>query len=330
MRVGIATEETWGFLNEIHEELTQHHTVSVFQRRRSNLPVLNTRVNRSLFNRDLRAFTQANQVIFFEWASELLAVASHLPKRCGIVTRLHRYEMYRWADQINWDAVDKVILVSRAKENEFQARFPAQADKIAVIPEAISLQRFSHRPRCFNGDIGILCHLRPRKRVYELILAFYELSRQRDDFHLHIGGGEAPGLAEYFQAIQILIQKLSLQDKVTIYGHVKNPEEWYQHVDIFISNSYSEGLQVAPMEAIASGCYCLAHYWDGADELLPAENLYFSDSELIEKILSYSSLTEAERLQRQSRLRQLVVDQFDVDKTKVQIRQLIEAAGQVV
>jgi glycosyltransferase involved in cell wall biosynthesis len=95
-----------------------------------------------------------------------------------LVTRLHRYEMYQWADHIQWDRVDRVILVSRAKEREFAERFPDHAGKVVVIPEAISLQRFQPHSKPFGGDMGILCHLSPRKRVYELILAFSEISRR--------------------------------------------------------------------------------------------------------------------------------------------------------
>src|SRR5690606_18831809 len=101
MRLGIAIEETWDFLHEIHADLAAHHDVTLFRRRQVGLPVFNARLNRALFRRDLGAFLRANDVVFFEWASELLAAASHLPKKAGIVTRLHRYEMYRWADRVN-------------------------------------------------------------------------------------------------------------------------------------------------------------------------------------------------------------------------------------
>ena len=98
MRVGVATEETWNFLHEIHDELTQHHQVDVFKRRTVQSPILYERINRRLFQRDLKNFLRSNDVVFFEWASELLARASQMPKQCGIVTRLHRYEMYEWVD----------------------------------------------------------------------------------------------------------------------------------------------------------------------------------------------------------------------------------------
>ncbi|NLF65485.1 MAG: glycosyltransferase family 4 protein [Chloroflexi bacterium] len=327
MRLGIAIEETWDFLHEIHADLTAHHDVTLFRRRQVGLPVFNARLNRALFRRDLGAFLRANDVVFFEWASELLAAASHLPKKTGIVTRLHRYEMYRWADRVNWDAVDRIILVTEAKRREFVRHFPVQASKVVVIPEAVSLQRFQPAQKTFSGDIGILCHLRPRKRVYELILAFHRLNQLRPGFHLHIGGGEAPGFGEYYEAMRALVRKLKLDNDVTFYGHVDKPEEWYANIDIFISNGYSEGLQVSLLEAIASGCYSLSHFWDGADELMPADTLYFGEAELVERILCYADMPEAERERRRQALRQVVASRNDVDKTKREIRELIEAVA---
>jgi len=327
MKLGIAIQETWDFLHEIYADLKSHHETSLFERRTINWPIFNARVNRIYFRRDMENFLRANDVVFFEWASELLALATQLPKTCGIVTRLHRYEMYQWADQINWDAVDRIILVSEAKCREFVSRYPTQENKIAVISEAVSPDRFTVGQKTFSGDIGTLCHLRPRKRVYELILAFYELTQLRDDLHLHIGGGEVSGLGEYEQALRVLVKNLNLENKVTFHGHISEPEKWYHSLDVFISNSYSEGLQVSPIEAMASGCYCLSHYWDGANELLPEENLFYSERELVHKIQEYCDLPEIEKDKRKTILQERVLKILNVEKTKIQLRHIIEEIG---
>lgn len=328
MRVGVAIEETWSFFNEIYAELAQHHQVSQFKRRVVQPPFFRERANRYLFQRDLSALLQGNQVVFFEWASELLVAASHLPKTCGIVTRLHRYEMYQWVEQVNWEAVDQVILVSQAKQREFVTLFPQQASKAVFIPEATSPEKFQFNPRPFHGDLGILCHLTPRKRVYETILDFYELVQQSDRFHLHIGGGRHELHGDYYAAMHSLVQHLGLESRVSFYENVKDPQNWYPKIDIFLSNSYSEGLQLAPMEAMASGCYTLSHRWDGADELLPEENLFYTGTELRQKVLEYSAADEAEKLRRRQALRAIVCEKFDLNQIKVQIRQLVEQVGQ--
>lgn len=324
MRIGIAIEETWSFLHEIYEDLTTHHQVSLFQRRTVNSPVMHERINRRLFQHDLAKFMRDNDVVFFEWASALLAAATHMPKQCRIVTRLHRYEMNEWVYRINWDNVDKIILVSEAKRREFAEKFPAYVDKVEVVYEAVDPEKFSFQPRPFTGDIGILCHLTPRKRVYELILAFSEIISLGHSLHLHIGGGPHVKYRDYFDAMQDLVQKLQLQDSVTFHGHIEEPSDWYKNIDIIISNGYSEGLQVSPLEAMASGCFCLSHRWAGSEEMLPEKYLYYTDSQLQEKILTYCRLTETEKRQEREKLRSLIDRKFNVHKTKQEIRQIIE------
>jgi glycosyltransferase involved in cell wall biosynthesis len=327
MKVGVAIDESWAFFKEICAELEAYHEVSLFTPREVHAPFFKERIDRLVRKIDLTNFLNGNDVVFFEWASHLLAKASWFPKHSGIVTRLHRYEMYQWVDQINWEAVDKVILVSHAKKAEFQSLKPGLGEKLAVIPEAISIQRFPFSQRQFNGDIGIMCHMSPRKRVYELILAFSELSRSEPNLHLHIGGGPRPMYPDYYTNLQSLADRLGISNHVTFYGPIENAAAWYHAIDIFISNSYSEGLQVSPMEAMASGCYCLSHWWDGADELLPVSNLYFTDQELIEKLVEYIRLPDDEKQLRCGLLRRNVQERFNMDNIKVEIRKLVEATG---
>ena len=327
MRIGVAIEETWSFFNEVYAELAQYHQISQFKRRVVHPPFFVERTNRYLFQRDLGSLLRDNQVVFFEWASELLIAASHMPKTCGIVTRLHRYEMYQFVDQVNWGTVDKVILVSQAKRQEFASRFPRFADRAVFIPEATLPEKFAFYNKPYAGDIGILCHLTPRKRVYEAILDFYELTQQDGRFHLHIGGGRHELHGDYYAAMHGLVQRLGLESKVTFYENVPDPRNWYPRIDIFLSNSYSEGLQLAPMEAMASGCYTLSHHWDGADELLPDDNLYYTGTELRHKLIEYSQADEAEKLRRRQALRAIVCEKFDLNRIKVQIRQLVEEVG---
>jgi glycosyltransferase involved in cell wall biosynthesis len=309
------------------EELERHHQVQRFQRRTTSLPILNTRINRLRFARDLDGFLARSDVALFEWASELLAAASRRPKRCGIVTRLHRYELYRWSSEIAWDAVDKIIVVSEAKKHEFARRFPAQVSKLEVVYEAVDPERFPLRAKTVAGDIGILCHLTPRKRVYELILVFYELSRKRPDLHLHIGGGEHGWHRDYFAALHDLVDKLRLSDRVTFYGPVDDAAAWYRNVDLFVSNAYSEGLQVSALEAMASGCFCLSHRWPGAEEMLADEHLYLTDRELEEKIADYFDLDQPRREQQCAAQRDRVLEQFNLSLTARRIREILEEVG---
>lgn len=327
LRVGVAIEETWAFFHEIFEHWQSRYEVTLFERPSAPLPVFTQRMDRYLFNRGLQNLLQNNDVVFFEWSSELLAAATHLPKTCGIVTRLHRYEMYRWVDRVNWQAVDRLIVVTEAKRQEFLAKFPFMAERVSVIPEAVSLTRFSPFEKPFQGDIGTLCSLIPRKRVYELILAFYELADRHPDLHLHVAGPEREVFAEYAQALYRLVDRLELQDRVTFYGRVEDPENWYRKLDIFVSNSYSEGLQVALLEAMACGIPSLSHAWEGAEELLPAEHLFISERQLIDRLQTILEMPEEKRRKVRAQMVARVADQSDIQATIEHITTLIEQVG---
>jgi glycosyltransferase involved in cell wall biosynthesis len=327
MRLGVVIEETWDFFQEIYQDFSNKYQTSLFKRREVRSPFFYERLNRYLLHHDLKEFMRSNNVVFFEWASELLMVASNLPKTSAIVTRLHRYEMYKWVNLINWGAVDKIILVSQAKQQEFINRFPHLSLKTVVIPVSVSLERFTLTNKVYRGDIGILCHLTPRKRVYDLILTFVDLLRNSNNFHLHIGGDDHPTFEDYSLAIKHLVNDLGIEEKVTFYGHITEPWNWYPKIDIFISNSYSEGLQVAPMEAMACGCYPLVHRWRGSDELVPEDNLYFTGQDLIKKIVQYNALTDHDKKKVRQQMRLIAYEKFNKEDTKIRMRALIEQVG---
>lgn len=327
MKLGVCIEETWDFFNEIYGDFQGRYQTSLFKRRELSLPFFRERINSLKFRSDIQKFLRKNDVVFFEWSSGLLAAATKLEKACGIVTRLHRYELYQWVDQINWDLVDKVVLVSKAKQLEFGALFPAHAHKTVVISPSTSLEKFAFCDKSFEGNLGILCHLTPRKRVYDLVLSFYELIRDGNNLYLHIAGGGHPAFGDYYGALHSLVKKLNLQDRVFFYGHVSETWDWYRKIDIFISNSYSEGLQVAPMEAMASGCFCISHFWDGAEELLPLENLFLGNEDLKKKIMAYCDKSESEKHDIRHGMRELAVEKFDIDQTKKQICEIVEEVG---
>ncbi len=327
MKVGVAINDTWSFFNEIYDLIKVRHQTTLFSPKKANFPLFNERINRKYYHDQMTHFLSVNKVVFFEWAGEYLAQATAHPKQCGIVARIHRYELYQWAQHINWEKVDRLILVSRAKEVEALSSFPELGGKTLVIPEGIDLQKFPFNPHDFRKQLGILCHLTPRKRVYELILAFSEYNLAQDGYILHIGGGEHPKFKDYYQSIKALISSLDLEKSIKMYDHVANPLEWFANIDIFISNSYSEGLQISPMEAMASGCFCLSHAWPGANELLPSDNLFLTNAQLNTKIRSFATLSESDQQKQKGQLRSIVENNFDIQISGEKILHEIESVG---
>jgi glycosyltransferase involved in cell wall biosynthesis len=325
-RLGIFVGENWVYFQDIYEDLASHYATQVYQRKTYNLPLLYGRLNRLVYREGMVSMLRHNEACFFEFASELLMHASHLAKRCAIITRLHSFELYEWAPKINWGSVDKVILVSGAMKRRFDKLYPEHRDKTEVVYNGVSPSKFQPRTREVCGlNLGMVSRISPLKRVYEVVLKVYELRKEGYPVHLHIAG-EPTDDKRYPVAIERLVEKLNLIDCIRFYGNVTDVSQWLQRIDIFISNSYWEAHQVALVEAMASGCYCLSHFWDGAEEILPADNLYVTDMELGQKITDYWNLPEASKQARRMQMRKIVEERFDVEHQKVKIRQVIDEA----
>lgn len=325
-KLGIFVGENWIYFQDLYEDLATHYSTRVYQRKIYNVPLLYGRLNRFAYLNGIGSMLKRNDACFFEFASELLMHASYMPKRSAIVTRLHSFELFEWAPKINWKSVDRVILVSRAMQHRFGELYPEHRDKTVVVYNGVAPSRFQSQLRDTCGfNIGMVCRISPLKRVYEIVLIVHELRKRGYPVQLHIAGEPTDDL-RYPVAIERLVKKLNLNDSVHFYGNVSDVNTWLQKIDIFISNSYWEAHQVALVEAMASGCYCLSHNWDGAEEVLPAENLYVTEPELIERLLEYWDLPEPSKRARMLQMQNIASDKFDSERQKIEIRRVIDEA----
>ena len=332
-QIGIFVGEhgKWAFLHDIYADISARYKTVIFKETAYKTPLFSGRINRWATERLMRTILRESNVSFFDWASELLVPASHLPKTGAIITRLHSYELYVWAPKVNWDHVDKVILVSQHMHRKFIELYPNHAHKAEVVDNGVVLDKFTPpAQRDFKLRLGMLCNIHPVKRIYETILSIYGLKQQGYQPHLTIAGGRwADGyFDDYLVSIQRLIEKLGLQNDVALVGFVKDTAAWLQTIDLFISNSYWEGQQVALVEAMAAGCYCLAHNCDGAEEVVPAEQLFLTDAELQQKVIEYANLPVAIKQQRHDQMRAIACSKFDAEDQKAAIRRIFVEVAQ--
>lgn len=328
MKLGIANKETWIFLQDIYQYLSSQYPTQVFKPATWPFRFLEPKMSHYMLRRSLNQFIHNCDVVLFEWASELLVEASSMktPSAAALVVRLHRYEMFKWVHRINWDAVSYAILDTQAMRKKLLERTSLPPERALVLPNAVPLEKTCAEPRPFKGNVAVLCSLIPRKRVYELILGFYAVLKQVPDLHLHIGGDDRPNYQAYYESLHDLVRRLKIEDKVTFYGRVNERWDWYQKMDIFVSYSYSEGMPVAPIEAIASGCYCLSHWWEGADEIFSQEQIFVTEDEFVEKVVAYCCATEEERRKMSESQRRFVRDNCDLHKVSLRIQEVLELA----
>lgn len=327
MKLGLIVDDNnWRFIAELLDDWRDRYEVELFSHRETNPSIPRGRFKKWLLRRSLRQFLDRNDVVFFEWAGPLSIVGSQISAKTPTIVRLHSYELFPHAPHIRWDSVDRIILISQAMRRKFVDLFPEQAEKTRVVSFGKSLKEFQQPLRESVDNIGMLCDLIPLKRVYEVILTLHELRKKDCILKLHLGGEPRKDTdnERYFVSIRRAVEKLALGNQVVFHGWVDDVASWLQQIDIFISNSFWEGQQIALLEAMSAGCYCLSHFWDGAEEILPQKYLYVTDADLQQKIIEYCELSNHEKRRHQAELRYIIEKKFHIERMRVLIREIIE------
>lgn len=321
-KIGLVIEGTDHFIRPVEAELQRKFSVSRFVPNFVRLPLVGQRVNDLLLNRQLQHFLHHHDVVFFEWAGPLAAIASHYDNKTRKVIRAHRTEVFSNLDAFRWGAIDKIIFVSEAMRSYFLQQYSETKQRTVVVNNGVNLSRFSPQSKLFDWHIGMLGDLTPRKRVYDVICTLADLPKDVS-WQLHVGGGTVHRALDYWQALQNLTTKLGVTDRVHFLGRIDETCAWFQDIDIFISASFSEGHQVALIEAMASGCYCLSHCWDGAEEILPSENLFTTSADLRSKLLTYSAQPDSKKERSKTLMRAIAEEKFDERQMIQQIIRII-------
>ena len=144
--------------------------------------------NRRLRSRELPPLAEWADVVFCEWATHYLEWLSHHPGRAKLATRMHRYELERHADRVNWDNVALVLFVSNAMERAFRAAVPDYGGQTAVVYENIDFAKFSTRDRGTTHRLGMLGQVIPRKGVREAVEFFAAVADELPELSLSIAG----------------------------------------------------------------------------------------------------------------------------------------------
>jgi hypothetical protein len=61
----------------------------------------------------------------------------------------------------------------------------------------------------------------------------------------------------------------------------------------------------------------------GSDEMLPKENIYITEGDLLQKIIDFSLLPDKEKEQKWKLCRSIAVEKFDIEQTKFKIINVI-------
>ena len=321
-RIGVILDGTDHFFRPVEKELTLTYRVDRFKPSFIHAPIIGERVNQYRLSRQLRGFLDKHEAVFFEWAGPLAALGSRLSSHTRRYVRVHRTELFTNINSLDWSSFERIIFVSHSMRKYFLEHFPEECGRTTVIHNGVDLERFRPNSKPFQWRIGMLGNLTPRKRVYDIICTLAEYSSDLP-WRLIVGGDPLPSNIDYWKALQDLVKTLRIEDRVEFQGLVSDPAEWWSTIDVCVSASYSEGQQVALLEAMASGCFCLSHAWSGVEEILPPEYIFTTGFEFKSKLLSYAESTKQEKRLTLESLRKIAEEHFDQRRMLREILDLI-------
>lgn len=128
--------------------------------------------------------------------------------------------------------------------------FPA--DKIFVIPNLVSEpQPFRPLPPYHQPPvIGAVGRFDPMKGFCDYILALAELKKRGVPFQAVLGGGASATYAHEDAKIRKLITDNRLENDVKLLGWIKDKDEFYKSLDIFVLPSNFEPFGIVLLEAM--------------------------------------------------------------------------------
>lgn len=156
----------------------------------------------------------------------------------------------------------RVVAVNRAAEREcLESGY--RPEQIVRIPNGLPGDFASTGTRTSAESVRVLYvgGLRPEKRI-ELLLEAWRLAEIPGTLTLAGDGSERARLDAQGAALP----------GVRFLGHVADAQTLYSEADVFVLSSDAEGMSNALLEAMASGCACVATHVGGNIDALGAEN----------------------------------------------------------
>jgi glycosyltransferase involved in cell wall biosynthesis len=151
----------------------------------------------------------------------------------------------------------RAVLAVSAQSRSDLGKYGFAPERVEVIGNGVDYEKFSGRRESTDPTsmkrILVVSRLEPRKNVTEAIDAVAELAPGSCRLDI-VGDGSERG------ALAALVKSLRAEDAVHFLGRVKEESlpELYAESAIFLTTSRSEGFGLSLLEAMASGCGCVA------------------------------------------------------------------------
>lgn len=228
------------------------------------------------------------KVVYTAHNSVLSRLNAHLPQAMSSITDPTQFQLCKfqgkmclYVERTLARFTNRVITVSKDIYEQYSAIPHLGPEKVSYIPNGIDPKRFS--PTAHFGDrererakraigcavdipvVGLVSRLIPHKGVKTFLLAVASLWQVGLAPQVLIAG-DGPSRLE----LEAFSLGLGFGDQVRFLGFIDDMESFYEALDVFVLSSFSEGMPLALIEAMAAGVPVVATRTGGVEEVVSA------------------------------------------------------------
>jgi hypothetical protein len=288
---------------------------------------------------------------FFDFLHPPLQLASVLTSvNCRITARLHGLEVYDHdIMHLNWPRINliasepQMLRWQRLKENTPLKAASEHAINLGVDAEPAA----SFRKQIWGYNVTLTAYTPlPRKRIYTTIESFFDLLHQTKQtgknypWQLNLRGldvdphgwrgGEAAEYVKFIDELESSGVELGFACDggmlpITDNCHLDDAQ-WKCFLagsDCIVSNSMQEGYHQSILQAMSYGTMPFVHRWLGADKIFPAQSLFLTQRELVDKMMTWAALSTTEKQKISSELQCIIREYHDEKKLAKQVVDVI-------
>lgn len=261
------------FIDPIALELTSKYKVRTFYEHdiRNNEKYL-----------ELMEHIRDADVSFFDWCDPNIIEMSKGIKTAKMICRMHSYEFFSgYPGQVNWDNVDRLVLVNHSMAEIMRYAVPISDKKIRIVYHGVDLNKFKlDLNREYLNRVGTAGYINYKKDPSFIMGCFNSVNRvlPKTEF---IWAGEHQDIRYQLE----FMNSMSRNDfSVRFDPWQKDMNKWFQDIDYILSGSLFESCHMSMLEGMACGVFPLVRWWKGAENIYPSHALFHMPDSCAQRI----------------------------------------------
>lgn len=247
---------------------------------------------RMVFTKDIHKngishYLSTSDLAWFEWGNGHIVEASRLPKKCPMICRIHRFEVYDpKIASVNWVNVDEVIFINSKFVQEYKVLYGIDIKRNTNVHEVPNPVQFSSsfHERIPGFKIAYISRFHADKNPLMALQILAKLVQIDNRYKLYMIGG-IQDIQLYHSCLDFL-EKEKLQNNFFYDGVIDDVGEWLIDKSFILSTSIVESQGMAILEGMLQGVKPVIYSGFSMERTFNSLYLFTSIEEAVKMIIS--------------------------------------------